>query len=433
VGNEELLKRSYLSRVLPLALTALLTLTACGGTDHVPGGSPAVPDNTSGAPHSQGTGPGLSFPPGQVWQHLGGFPAETAIGVASVTTTDGGFVAVGSQPWPGEGYYGRRAGVVWRSADGLSWQRETPSALGRATLEHVVSVGSSMFAFGSVSSCPLYDEGDCQDDPDAGNAVWRSTDGGDWEMLPQSQALADASIDGVAATSERLVVFGDSGDELSASLWTSSDGVSWTAASDLTGLDPIDSIGVGPDGMVAFGTDYDPVTDAVSVIAAWSSDGTRFERVNTPGGIDGEIDSVAHGDGRWVAVGSAYPSDSEDVAPLVFTSPDGRNWTDVSAQSGLQGMGFSWVGAVAGGFVGLTYELVGEEGDSERAYSFFSSDGAAWRPRAELGGIDYTDFDAVAAGGPGVVVFVATHQELENDDVSTQIDAWFAPRSAIAP
>lgn len=348
-----------------------------------------------------------------------------------MAATADGFVAVGYRSLPGEGFFGRREGVVWRSADGLTWQRDVPAAFARTTLEFVVSLGSATYAFGVVSSCPLVFAEACTDDADAGNTVWRSIDGGDWQELPQWPSLVDAFIDGVTVGDGRLIVFGGSGDDLAPALWMSTDGGSWTEQGQLGDINPVSAFAAGPAGFVALGTRYNSTAEELEAVAVYSVDGSSFAPASVPAGISAAIEDVTYGDAGWVAVGYGDGLAGPGVTPVTLTSADGSEWAAAEAQPELAGVGFHRVATVPGGYVAIGFDLQPPDYDREQATSFYSRDGASWATLGALEGAQYTDFRTTALGDRGMTVFVAEHDELGDDDVINKINGWFAPIEAL--
>src|SRR4051794_1732481 len=120
------------------ALAVVVLLAACGPTANAirtPGPIRTLaPDNGSGdgtvsgpvqSVHPAGSG---TPPPGGIAQRITGFPQGNAYEVTDATATSNGLVAVGFTG-TGQGYYGLRQGVVWRSSDGLTWQQTIDPAL----------------------------------------------------------------------------------------------------------------------------------------------------------------------------------------------------------------------------------------------------------------------------------------------------------------
>src|SRR5688500_13359500 len=265
----------------PTSPTSPPSLTTPTGTQpDTPTRSPSAA--TSQSPVAETPGP--SAPTGNPWQYLADFPAEGAIEVSSVTGTPTGFVAVGYQPMPGDGYYGQRQGLVWRSADGIAWERLVPVEFELASLDHVVLLNDQLYAFGWVSGCDVVIDDPCTDIAEAGWNVWSSPDGASWARLAQSPTLKPADLVGVVSGPNRLAGHGSTGDDSApAAVWLSADGVTWEETRELAGLEQIDAMAAGAHGFAAIGSNYVASLDDIEARAARSADGRAFEPAQIPG------------------------------------------------------------------------------------------------------------------------------------------------------
>jgi hypothetical protein len=159
-----------------------------------------------------------------------------------VVATSGGFLA-----------FGNVAGVipdlahrifVWVSTDGLTW-RSAPAqlALERASFEAVVERPDGYLAVGWALA------GDGSGVP----AVWRSVDGLSWDRLLDPAGLTGGRLARAALSDGRLLVRGTIGEGKTsrAVSWGSLDGVEWTRLPlgadipDLTGTMPSDPVTLG--------------------------------------------------------------------------------------------------------------------------------------------------------------------------------------------
>ena len=447
---------------LPVALVALVGLAACVGgagstaspqpslTELAP--TPAAPSPT-GPPSptakptpAQTTTPALSpsaatspspagFPSptvmaGNPWQYLTDFPVDGAIEVSSLTGTPTGFVAVGYEPMPGDGYYGRRQGVVWRSTDGLAWERLAPVELELASLDQVVLLNDQLYAFGMLSACPYVIDDACTDMPEAGWTVWRSADGASWTRLAQSPLLKSTLLDGVVAGSGLLVAHGSTGDELAAAVWLSSDGETWEETRDLAGMDPISAMTNGPNGLVAIGTQYVPSLEVTQALAAISADGRSFQQAQLPTGLPFLFESVASTDAGYVAVGHAE-DEEQSVMAAAMASADGLTWSAAPDNPDFADVRFEHVSAVPGGFVAVG-SIPQETFGLQIGSTWFSSDGLTWAEVGDLPQGVYQELGAAAPGPPGMAIFATDFDEQGADVVISTIHAWFAPAGGLA-
>jgi hypothetical protein len=431
-------------------------LVSCGPTAEVittlPPGAPLTSRPATGAPPSEQTpettpqqpsssgepvppasdAPPSSLPPaGNVWQPLTDFPVSDAFEVTAVTTTPAGFVAVGFRAMPGEGPVGRSQGLVWRSADGRTWQPQVDPAFEFVTLEAVAALGDSAFAFGSLETCDLASN-ECEEPSEAGWGMWRSIAGGPWERLAVPESMQIGTMDGVTVVHGALVASGWAfGETAGAIIWRSSDGVTWTESTNLAGMAAVTATGEIPGGFVVFGDRFSPELGDVELLGATTTDGVQFAPLALPALPAATIESVAAGSGGVIAVGDA---DDPDVGfnGVVLHSSDGLTWTQGAAGDGS----FSGATIRAGhplpnGYVAIGY-TPDEVDASSTGASWITADGLAWRRLAPLGG-SFTRLLASAVGAGGVVAFTGTDVGFDDEFGAGEIDAWFAPIEALQP
>ncbi|MEX2547858.1 MAG: hypothetical protein WD830_08740 [Chloroflexota bacterium] len=416
-----------------------------GGGQPTEGGQPStssgpsatVDPSASQAPPTDGTSTGIPLVTptpfsGPVWEALADYPAGEAFEVTSVTSlVDGGFAAVGFQPIPGEGFFGRQQGVTWTSVDGRTWQSAVDAAFQFATLEDVVEFGGAIFVFGTIETCNINLSEDCVEPPDSGSAAWRQTAGAAWERLPLPLSMQSGTMAGVVAANDHLLAFGWTGDEARSVVWTSVDGVTWSETADLAGMDPVSAMSAGPTGVVAFGNRLASELGDLELLATVSGDFNHFGRVDAPALASTIIQSVTMGGSGLVAVGD---SDDEDfnLNGVALHSADGLAWTQTSAPDGsFAGASLLSVHAVPNGYVALGRVPLLDEFGVVTGGSWFSSDGLSWRRLAPFGE-RFTELDTSAAGTTGIVAFTVTQEESGEESVISTISAWFAPIEALA-
>lgn len=360
-----------------------------------------------------------------VWTYLADFPASGASEVTAVTGTADGFVAVGFEPAAGEDFFGLRQGVVWRSADGRSWERSVDPAFANATLLEVAALDERLYVFGLLSACGQMEE-DCADIPEAGMTVWRSDPAG-WQRMAQSPTMRDALLDGVVAGRGQIIAFGSAGDDLSATVWLSTDGTAWEDVTELAGMDPVSAMTAGPEGFVAFGTRYIAVSDTIETVAAFSADGRTFEPAALPAGLDSVIKSIAHGPAGFVAVGNDDEPAGFGLSAAALVSADGRTWRQADADATFTGAGFNHVSALPDRYLAVGFVPSGVQGEREEARSWVSAEGQRWQALAPLAGAEYRQFNGAASGPAGVAVFALDYLDDSDDQAISTIRAWFAP------
>ena len=251
--------------------------------------------------------------------------------------------------------------------------------------------------------------------------VWLSSDGHDWEALPNDDGSLDAGSDvpvnrptgmmDVVAGPEGFVAVGavSEGGRSRATAWVSPDGRGWRPNTlDHAGDGSVAAVAVGPDTLVAVGR---VDTDAGVEAAAWvSSDGAAWKRVAELDGAtvgrfagDDQLQSgmldVVWADDRFVAVGATCTS-TDSCRIATWTSPDGRSW-ERAARVGLKGR----IRSVA--VLGSTLIAVGDDGASENqsGRAWTSTDASEWtRAQLYLEGVEKSGpLRTVIALGDGVI------------------------------
>ena len=420
-----------------VAIGALVALSGCSGASS-PSPTPAPTLGPDRPPSAGPTGGGPSTPPasggpGAVFAALPEFPAEGAYEITGATSTASGLLAVGYGPQAGEDFFGLRQGIAWRSTDGVTWEANPAPELAGVTPALVASIGSVDYLAGLLSACPQFSEEECEELPDAGYSIWRSTEGGEWEVLPQLPAMQQAiSLDEMVALGDSLVVSGSAGDDgETATVWMSPDGVEWAETTDLAGLDPISALAAGDAGLVAFGTHFSADQENVLVRAASSADGVSFSPASVPELTNASIDSAAAGSGGFVGVGYGETEDLLLTGTALY-SADGLSWVQSSASDGS--LAASAVVAAHGlpdGFVALGFTPHADDLSTQDGHSWISADGRTWKTLAPFGD-SFSLLTASALGSAGLVVFTVNQEETE-EAVTSTVGAWFAPISALVP
>ena len=214
----------------------------------------------------------------------------------------------------------RVAAAVWTSPDGSVWSRvpHDEAVFGRdrpQSMKSVTAFGSGLVAVGMIDQRP---------------AVWISPNGLAWSLVPDNpeafarEGLPD--VEGVTVGGPGLVAVGR--DDNSAAVWTSPDGITWSRVPhDMEvfggeGVQGMVSVTPAGQGLVAVGYDHSSSNDP----ALWTSpDGVAWFRVPPdelvfpgPGGT--KMNSVTVGPDGLVAVGW------DGQSPAVWTSEEGGAW-----------------------------------------------------------------------------------------------------------
>ncbi len=445
------------SRLLFAALLAL-AIVGCGPTANAlrptlplrsgQPGSTLEPDGSASGGHEPVEPAASGTPPPQgIAVPMTSFPQGPAYEVTGVAVTPTGYVAVGFAG-TGQGYFGLHQGVVWNSSDGSAWQQSLDPAFLDVSPTFVVALGTDIYLFGLFATCSdvfgdtgdLGNEGDinsegCTENPNAGNVVFRSSSGGPWEQLAQTTDIIHAEIDGVRVWDSTLVAWGAGADDNgTTTIWTSKDALNWTPATDLAGLDPVDTVGVGGPGLVGFAGEYVDTIQDTQLIGASSSDGIRFTSTNVPKVTGASIVDVVSGPGGMAGIGWAASDTTPSLGMSVF-SADGTNWTQTNASDGsfdnslINDIHSSSTEYVA---VGSTISEIDMTLQTGRVW--VSADGQAWRSLGDYGGL-FSQYGDSAIGPDGLLIF--TEDEQDSDDTGTDVKStiygWIVPAVQLGP
>lgn len=391
-----------------------------------PAGSSLTPEPSSSPTDGPGNGP---FGP---FAKLDSFPTNGAFEVSDVTVTPTGLIAVGFGGINGADYYGLHQGIVWTSGDGMSWSESVDPSLVNVKPIRVVSKGSDLYLAGTLSACSELDDS-CTDVAQAGSGIWRSTSGGAWQLLPQLADMQTGYIDDMLLAGDKLIVYGGAGDAQTPTVWMSQDGATWSSSTDLSGMDPVTSMAVGPAGLIAFGTIFDDSAGDLVLIATTSADGAHFTAATYPEMNGSGVDALASGPSGMAGVGY-HSTDFFNYSGVALHSSDGLTWTQAANSDGsFAGSSLQTVHAlVGGGYVALGGTDRTDDSGLQDGGAWFSADGSDWVLIARLdGGFTAENPMTSALALNGVVVFAAEQVVLPNDDTGSVIHAWFAPLASL--
>ena len=401
--------------------------SAQAGSTIGPEGSLA--DGGSVGPAASGTPP----PPG-IAQAMTSFPQGPAYEVVSVTATSDGYVAVGFAG-TGEGYFGLHQGVVWTSSDGSTWQQKIDPAFLDVSPTNVVALGSDVYVFGLFSTCSDVVDNECTENPNAGTVIFRSTSGGPWEQLAQTTDIIKAEFDGVKAWNNTLVAWGAAGDDNgTTTVWTSADGLTWTPTSNVGGLDPVDSVGAGGPGLVAFGAQYLETIADTQLIGASSSDGVHFASITAPQVTGASIVDSTSGPGGMAGVGYAESDTSPSVGLALF-SADGTNWTQATASDGsFDNSLINDIHSSSSEYVAVGSAIDESDMTLQTGRVWVTADGQTWHSLGSFGGL-FSQYGDAALGPGGLVIFTEDEQDSDDQgtDVKSTIYGWIIPTAQLGP
>lgn len=313
----------------------------------------------------------LTSPDGSTWTLEPADPGLLAASsnhisiVADVAEGPAGLVAVGATALDDISSGDARA---WTSVDGLTWQA-APTAAGMvdAEMESVVAGRDGFVAVGSDG----FPGGNTQLPGARGAAVWLSRDGRTWTRVPNQASFAGGVMFGVRRTSSGYVAWGEIHDPGGSTtplppIWTSADGLHWDRAAGIADAggpgNPIASIAVLGDRLVAVGSRQLPESaEGISVPAVWvSTDHGRNwtlaaspdELASTP--TAGGLRDLSVSGSELLAVGyrEVQPSEVGAGPALLWRSTDGAaTWTALPDDPSFAGAIIQHVIGIDGGFV----------------------------------------------------------------------------------
>ena len=270
--------------------TAGLAVAASGTRTVVVGKGP------DGAASWASTGGAWTAAPAQA-----GLAAPSKAGaMTSVVAFGGGFVAGGYRDDPANV---RSAAAVWRSDDGLTWRLDDAAGAFESGRIWGLAVRGGVVVAVGTSGDPVYGPA----------AAWRWTAADGWRRATLAPDDGGA-MHAVAATATGFVAVGLNAHDNGGRVWTSTDGLAWTALPDGAVFHYFDlgvrmqAVAAGPGGLFAGGWRSDAGKGSA---VAWSADaqggawtGPTWEAPFS----GGEISGVAVSGGTVVAVGRlGYP------------------------------------------------------------------------------------------------------------------------------
>jgi hypothetical protein len=230
-------------------------------------------------------------------------------------------------------------GTLYRSSDGLAWHASRSVSVD-IQIASIVD-GCEASTTGARDACPVFLTGTTGVD----GLILRSIDAGDtWAAASIDDATgwrgvqdaAPVEILGLGVTSHELIAFGnglpkatDTGGYLQARFWRSTDAaVSWTRVPNAAPVGDlyVRDLAVADQLLVAAG---EGLADQAAVVLRSTDGGRTWARSTTSGAAaDGSIFQVLAAPEGFVGLGFANPAriDSFPVREFVWTSPDGLRW-----------------------------------------------------------------------------------------------------------
>jgi len=274
--------------------------------------------------------------------------------------------------------------VVWTSPDGRAWTQEPDSAqFGGGRPREIAALGSTVLMFGIGGFC-LPDA--CSGlPPNGGTIVWATSDGHAWERLVET-GLEDGAVMGVTVVDGGLVAVGyvaNDGskpdedqftDPTDAAVWRSSDGFHWDLVPDLPVADSLSSIRSSGSNLIAIGSKgYDS-------LVVWTSDSGGDAWSEGPAVSDFWNSIALAPDGRVVVV---TDTNGDRIDGVIYARPDpidGR-WrrSQPGIMNGYRPAQVVWAGASFVVF-GWTVHRDGALAFDDEQQTFASADGIDWVP-----------------------------------------------------
>lgn len=232
----------------------------------------------------------------------------------------------------------------------------------------VVAGGPGLVAIGSARPCCA--DVTHEDDPWQA-AVWTSTDGLDWELVPDLDTFGRAGLRAVAVDPQTGLMVatgynvqpptddGSIGWSEEGTVWRSQNGIDWVGVQGVAGV--FHDIVRAPWGWVIGGiVDGAPAVHISDDLDVWTTISL---------GGEGRLDHLAVGtNGRIVAVGCRGDGVAAPCNPVAWSSVDGEAWDE----SGIDALGISAVTSWLDGFVAIGMNETGA------AMSWISTDGITW-------------------------------------------------------
>lgn len=224
--------------------------------------------------------------------------------------------------------------------------------------------------------------------------MWLSTDGTQWQPV-DAPAFARGRIEGVAASTDRLVAVGSQLDrtgDVAGAIWSSTDGEAWTIRR-VAGARTLLAVAASPGAFVAAGAPRAGTEQPLWV----SEDGRDWTPIADATPFRGAtVTGLAQSGARFIAVGY------DDRGGAVWTSVDGREWTRTTSEGAFARMRIAAVATTPAGLVAVGWQAR-DPGAAPVAWT--SLVGTSWVRREVDASVADARIATVAATAYGAIAF----------------------------
>jgi hypothetical protein len=263
---------------------------------------------------------------------------------------------------------------VWRSDDGISWTQVLPAAPFAARQQHAAFVlGNKLWVFGGQRF-----NGTTAGPPP--NDAWTTTDGVTWTAAALNTEMDRSWLLGIVQEPTRVTMIGGIIRAYSNKSYTTTDGENWTELAAFDYAPNLLSRGVVFNGaMWIIGGGR---LDGLDTNEVWrSTDGLTWTKVNTVGQIFNPLDSqrvLVFNNRMWVLGGWDFFSTeggNETFNNEVWSTADGVNWTKHTPSTTIWSPRADHEAVV---FNGRMWVIGGTDGSTRYNDVWSSADGVSW-------------------------------------------------------
>lgn len=283
-----------------------------------------------GCASSDSDGGGSSSTAGEDWTQATASMGQSDFSYEKLLVHDGKLWAIGRNETAGS-----YANDVWNSSDGITWTKVADTA---------DFAPRHQFGFLSFDDKMWVIAGEEADGEGAYNDVWSSTDGATWTEATSDAGFYKRREPGSVVFNDKMWIIGGESDGTS-DVWSSSDGVNWSQATSNTGFSYrlVHMSLVFDDKMWVIGGHGGSGTDESLYNDVWySSDGATWTQATDEAAFEerGYHAVLAYNNKMWVIGGLIEPTtDDYEAVNDVYSSTDGITWTQVTGSAAFSARG----------------------------------------------------------------------------------------------